>query len=85
MLTRRLLVDGHAAVLIQRLIDLTRVELIPSELLHYGRAVFNSDLWKRVMKGEDTMGWSGRATLQSMMAVPDAASKPDVKGKGSAE
>ncbi len=85
ILTHRLLVDDHAAVLIKRLIDLTKVELMPSELLHYGLVVFDSDLWKRVMKGNDTMEWSGQPTLQSTMTAPDEDSKPDVKGKGRAE
>jgi hypothetical protein len=71
--------------LIKRLIDLTKVELMPSELLHYGLVVFDSDLWKRVMKGNDTMEWSGQPTLQSTMTAPDEDSKPDVKGKGRAE
>jgi hypothetical protein len=85
MLTVCRLVDGHAAALILRLTELTKVELMPSELLWWGQEILKCDQWKRVTKGEDTMGWSGRPTLQSTMAVADEATTPDVKGKARAE
>jgi hypothetical protein len=87
ILTFHYLVDGHAAVLIQRLLDLTRIEMVPSELIWWSREIHNSDLWKEASKGQDTMGWGGRPSLQEVMTMPDLDEplQPNVKGKGRAE
>jgi hypothetical protein len=87
LLTLCHLVDAHAAVLIHRLMDIKRVEMIDTELLYWARTIFSFHLWQQVSKGKDSMGWDGRSPMQDTMTVSDTdeVSKQDVKGKGRAE
>jgi hypothetical protein len=87
LLTLCHLVDALAAVLIHRLMDIKRVEMVNTELLYWARTIFSFHLWQQVSKGKDTMGWDGRPPMQDTMTVSDTdeVSKQDVKGKGRAE
>ncbi|PMD12713.1 hypothetical protein NA56DRAFT_756330 [Hyaloscypha hepaticicola] len=79
--------DAHAAVLIHRLLDIKKIEMINTELLWWAQTVFSSHFWDQVSKGKDTMGGGGRPPMQDTMAISDTdeVSTQDIKGKGQAE
>jgi hypothetical protein len=81
------LVDAHAAVLIHRLLDITRVEMMPTELLWWALPIFRSPMWQEISKGKDTMGWDGTESLRDKMTVSDTdgASNQQMKEKSRAE
>jgi hypothetical protein len=81
------LVDAHAAVLIHRLLDITRVEMMPTELLYWAMPIFKSPMWQEISKGKDTMGWDGIESLRDKMTISDTdgTAKRDANGKGRAE
>jgi hypothetical protein len=81
------LVDAHAAVLIHRLLDITRVEIMPTELLWWALPIFRSPMWQEISKGKDTMGWDGTESLREKMTVSDTdgVSNPQMEEKGRAE
>jgi hypothetical protein len=87
LLTTCHLVDAHAAVLIHRVLDIKKIEMINTELLWWAQTVFSSHYWEQISKGKDTMGWDGRLPMQDTMTISDTdeVSKQDIKGKGQAE
>lgn len=66
-----LLVDAHAAVLIHRLVELTRVDLIPADLLSWATTMFKLPVWQQISKGAGTMGWVGRGLGLESSPIPD--------------
>ncbi|KAE9368703.1 hypothetical protein N431DRAFT_486180 [Stipitochalara longipes BDJ] len=64
--------DAHAAALIHRLVDITRLELIPADLVWWGNVMFKTSMWQQIFKGEGTMGWVGKEPLVEKITMLEA-------------